>query len=323
MTSDAFLRLLLCALDDVDRVFDHRDVAEWPPGTLTAAERLGLVRPASGGLTAACPHCEEAHVEVVAKRAGPDGVDRLWIYCPEDLRVEVTAEMCRGWQVHPHGFAAAVAGALALTPAPVAIVSDRLWRLGRIPWQGKTREVLVARRLQDPDAASVAAHVGAGGRAVLLVPHHAPDDRIWKGRVPAAISLSRIASFVEGQFVLDGAALVSLVAEADEVAEQRSLLPTDPEVKKRVVRQQVKAEIKGHLQDDVLVAARKTFGSTRKAAAELTKQLGRPVSKDQVQRAIDRSGGLEALIDQDDSGSVDRRVASQSRDRAKKISQRR
>ncbi|MFO0491396.1 MAG: hypothetical protein ACK51T_03085, partial [bacterium] len=215
-------------------------------------------------MTAACPHCEDRHVEVVAKRACPDGRDRLWIYCPEDLRVEVTPEMCRGWQVHPQGFAAAVASAISLTATPVATVPDRLWRLGRIPWQGKTREILLARRLQESDAASVAAHVGAGGRSVVLVPHHVPDDRIWQGRVPATISLSRIASIADGQFVLDGAALLSMVTEADEVAEQRSLLPTDPEVKKRVVRQQVKAEIKGHLQDDVLVAARKTFGSTRK-----------------------------------------------------------
>ena len=123
------------------------------------------------------------------------------------------------------------------------------------------------------------------------------------------------------QFVIDGVAFMEIVSEADAIAESKSLLPVDPQVKKQVVRRQLKAEIKGHLNDDVLIAARVTHGSTRKAAAALTQQLGRPVSKDQVQRAIDRAGGLTAISELDDSNSVARTVASQSRDRAKKIEQ--
>lgn len=323
MTSETLLKLLLVAADEAGRVFDHLDISEWPPGALADYERLGLLRPSSNGLMAPCPHCEDRHVEVVALGEGPDGQRRCYIWCPEELRVEVSPEMCRGWEVSPDGLAAAVAGGLALKGTPSVVLPNRLWRLGRIPWEGKTREVVLASRLRDSDAASVAAHVGAGGRSIVLVPHHIPDERIWPGRVPAVIALARIAMIDGPRFVIDGVALVDLVTEADSIVEAASLLPIDPEIKKRVVRRQVKAEIKGHLEDDVLIAARLTHGSTRKAATALTEQLGRPVSKDQVQRAIDRAGGLGALAETEDSASVARSVASQSRDRAKKISQRR
>ena len=321
MTSEAVIRLLLAAADDLGRTFDHRDLSEWPPGSLQVFQKLGVVRRSAGGLTASCPSCDDGHIEVVAERPGPDGQTRLYIYCPEQLRLEVTAEMCQGWEVNPDGLAACVAAGLGLKGTPKAVVPNRLWRLGRIRCEGTTREVVFAARLGEADATSVVAHVGVGGRAIVIVPRLVPDDRIWPGRVPAVVQLDRVGELDGDQFVIDGVAFMEIVSEADAIAESKSLLPVDPQVKKQVVRRQLKAEIKGHLNDDVLIAARVTHGSTRKAAAALTQQLGRPVSKDQVQRAIDRAGGLTAISELDDSNSVARTVASQSRDRAKKIEQ--
>ncbi|GAB4292665.1 MAG: hypothetical protein Kow0067_19330 [Coriobacteriia bacterium] len=321
MTSEAVMRLLLAAADDLGRTFDHRDLSEWPPGSLQVFQRLGVVRRSAGGLTASCPSCDDGHIEVVAERPGPDGQTRLYIYCPEQLRLEVTAEMCQGWEVNPDGLAACVAAGLGLKGTPKAVVPNRLWRLGRIPCDGTTREVVFAVRLGEADGTSVVAHVGVGGRAIVIVPRLVPDDRIWPGRVPAVVPLDRVGDLDGDQFVIDGVAFMEIVGEADAIAEAKSLLPVDPQVKKQVVRRQLKAEIKGHLNDDVLIAARVTHGSTRKAADALTQQLGRPVSKDQVQRAIDRAGGLAAISELDDSNSVARTVASQSRDRAKKIEQ--
>ncbi len=315
------MRLLLEAADDLGRTFDHRDLSEWPPGSLQVFRDLGVVRRSAGGLTASCPSCDDGHIEVVAERPGPDGQTRLYIYCPEQLRHEVTAEMCQGWEVNPDGLAACVAAGLGLKGSPKAVVPNRLCRLGRIPCDGTTREVVFAVRLGEPDATSVVAHVGVGGRAIVIVPRLVPDDRIWPGRVPAVVQLDRVGELDGDQLVIDGVAFMEFVAEADAIAESKSLLPVDPQVKKQVVRRQLKAEIKGHLNDDVLIAARVTHGSTRKAADALTEQLGRPVSKDQVQRAIDRAGGLAAISELDDSISVARTVASHSRDRAKKIEQ--
>ncbi|MEO0716492.1 MAG: hypothetical protein AAFY58_05830 [Planctomycetota bacterium] len=321
MTSEAVMRLLLAAADDLGRTFDHRDLSEWPPGSLQVFQKLGVVRRSAGGLTASCPSCDDGHIEVVTERPGADGKARLYIYCPEQLRLEVSAEMCRGWEASPDGLAACVATGLGLKGTPKPVVPNRLWRLGRIPCDGANREVVFASRLGETDATSVVAHVGVGGRAIVVVPRLVPGDRIWPGRVPAVVPLDRVGEFDGDQFAIDGVAFMEIVAEADAIAESKSLLPVDPQVKKQVVRRQLKAEIKGHLNDDVLIAARVTHGSTRKAATALTQQLGRPVSKEQVQRAIDRAGGLAAISELDDSNSVARTVASQSRDRAKKIEQ--
>jgi hypothetical protein len=318
MTSDDLLRVLLIAADDVGRTFDHVEIRDWPDGTVDRFVRMRLLRESTGGLMAPCPNCADAHVEPVEVSTAPDGQQRWFIACLESMRVEVTPEMCRGWEVDPGGLAFAVARSLDLNRSPKVVVPDRLWRLGRIPWKSKTREVLLARRLDEGDARPVVAHVGPSGRAIVIVPHHIPDERIWPGHVPAVVALSQVATSGQDGLTVDGAAVLELVDAADAVAESRSVLPVDPEVKKRVVRQQLKAEIKGHLQDDVLTDAVKTQGSVRKAAAYLTHLLQRKVTKDQVQNAVKRAGGRKKLMETDDSASVQRRVASQSRDRATK-----
>jgi len=239
------------------------------------------------------------------------------------MRVEVTADMCVGWQVDGDGLAKALSDAMDMKAKPKAMVPGRLWRLGRTPWKQTTREVVLATRLHEADAAAVAAHLGPGGRTIVFVPRDAPDDRIWPGHVPAVVALSRVATLTPQGIQLDVAAMTEIVADADALAEARSVLPVDPEVKKQVVRQQVRSEIKGHLEDDVLIAAWKMHGSVRKAASALTDQMGRTVTKDKVQAAITRAGGAKALRESDDSGSVARTVASQSRDRPKKVLERR
>ena len=85
-----------------------------------------------------------------------------------------------------------------------------------------------------------------------------------------------------------------------------------------MIRQQVKAEEKTALTDDILVAAYKQHNSMRKAADFLTSETGQTVTKDKVQRAVGRSGGIEAVVSGHDSHSVRRTVASQRRD-GKKI----
>lgn len=323
MPLDDVLRLILVAADDCDRLFDRHEIARWPVGAVEHFIRLGVLRASQGGLMAPCPHCPEGHVEPVVIGPNVGGRVRWFIACPESLRVEVTPEMCSTWEIDPDGLAIAVGTSLAVRGSPRAIVPNRLWRIGRVPWHGKTRDVLLARRLGDPDAASVIAHAPSGGQSIVIVPHQLPDERLWRGRVPAVAALSEIASVDATGLAIDPIALADLVGAADELAESRSHLPTDPEVKKRVVRSQIKAEIKGHLEDDVLVAAVKKEGSVRKAAAFLTKELGRPVSKDKVQRAVTRAGGVKKILRSDDSPSVARTVASQPRDRRKNFAQRR
>jgi hypothetical protein len=83
----------------------------------------------------------------------------------------------------------------------------------------------------------------------------------------------------------------------------------------------IRAESKVQLTDDALVAAYVRSGSADKAAAALSTELGRKVSRDSIYRALDKAGGIEAVMRTQDSGSVMRVVASQPRDRAKRKAQ--
>ncbi|MCK6485432.1 MAG: hypothetical protein L6R00_14995 [Phycisphaerae bacterium] len=176
--------------------------------------------------------------------------------------------------------------------------------------------------MQDDDAPAVAAHVGAGGRAIVLVPRHVPDARIWSGPVPAVIPLGAVMTWDDDRPALDVMAMADAVGAADRLAASVEAIALGP-TGKRMVRRQVKAEIKSLLTDDAYVAAYKQHGSYRKAAAALTEQTGQPIGKDKVRRAVERHGGGAEVTSDDDSASVARTVASQRRDRSKKFIERR
>lgn len=319
MTKDDVLRLLLACADDTGRVFDHAEIESWPPGALHEFAHAGLIRAMQTALTAPCPNCADHHIEAVTPVGDPPDA-RYFIWCPESLRVEVTAEMCRGWEVDRKGLACLVSSALGLTTAPREVVADRLWRLGRGRWRDGTREVVLAARLAEDDASVIVRHVGTGGKTVVLTPHGVPDVRIWPGRVPAVIALSPIAAWTGTALTLDASAILEHVVEADRQAEQAGGVPLDARGK-RLVRNQVKAEIMGLFKDDDLIAAYRVHLSYTKAAEALSKERGTKVSRDKISRAVKRAGGPEAVLRDDDSGSVGRGVASQRRDRSKKIEQ--
>jgi len=325
MTQNDLLGLILTAVDDEGRIFDHAEIAIWPPGSLDEFRRLGLIRQAANGLYAPCPNCADGHIEPVTIRAGPVATKRFYIWCPESMRVEVQPEMCNGWQVNPAGLAKAAATSMGLVGRPQVVVAARFWRLGRTSWPPgtrKTRPVVFARRMGDDDAATIAAHVGPGGRTIVVVPCLRPDERVWRGRIPAVIPLTEVMTWDDGQLVLDVMALVHAVETADHLAESSGAISLGSTGKK-MVRRQVKAEIKSLLTDDAYVAAYKEHGSYRKAADALTEQTGQKIGKDKVRRAVERRGGLAEIMPKEDSPSVSRTVASQRRDRAKKFIERR
>lgn len=234
MTNTDLLGLILAAGDDQGRVFDHAEIVRWPPGSLARFCHFKLLRRGTSGLHAPCPNCTDGHIEPVTIRAGPNGTKRFYVWCPESMRVEVQPEMCNGWQVDLAGLAAVLAGALGLKGKPKSVVADRLWRLGRTSWppgSSSMREVVFARRMQDDDAPAVAAHVGAGGRAIVLVPQHVPDTRVWSGPAPAVIPLTDVMTWDDVQPVLDVVAMADAVGAADDRAasSQTIALAADPD----------------------------------------------------------------------------------------------
>jgi ribosome-associated translation inhibitor RaiA len=313
------LELFLTSLEADVPLFTITDLRRWPASVVERLVGLGLLCPTTSATHVACPECDDGHVEEVVPREGDDGKVRFFIRCPEALRVEVPEELLRQWTVDLDALAAALAKALTLKGHPKALVPGRLWRLGKTPWQGANREVLFARGLGWPDSSAVACHVGPNGRPIILVADQAPPDTVWTGRPPATIVLAQVAALGASGIEIDAVDVAARVNEADQRVATVMGLPVTAVEQKRVIRQQVKAEVKAHLEDDVLVAAYKEWGSYREAADALTQQLGRKISKDKVRRAVLRAGGLDEVAQTANSPSVQRTVASQRRDGRKII----
>lgn len=319
MTRADIFRLLLVSADAPGSLFDHSEVSLWPEGTLDDLLKSSLIRPAQTGLTAPCPHCDDRHIETVTVIAPTDDADkaRYFIWCPESLKVEIAEEMCLGWEVDLDGLASALASALDIS-APKPTVPGRFWQLGRMPWRGTTRAVVLAVRLTDDDAEPLMRRVGTGGRTVVFVPHRVPDPGRWPGRVPTVISMHAAAALSGDDVVLDVGSVLEAIEEADRLAELTGGVSLD-ERGKKLVRGQVKAEMKGNLSDDMLVAAYLLHGSLDKAADALSEQLETKISRDKVWRAVKRAKEAGTFDYGEDSASAARSVASQSRDRGKKI----
>lgn len=299
--------------------FTYAKVASWDAADLERFERLGILKRIDGSI-ADCPDCEIGHVGEVHVFEDPGGRKRRHLACPLHGRVEVTAESCSEWVVFPAALAGAVALAFGTAGKPRP-VGHGVWKLGRCKLGDSSREVVLLLNASAAGEVALATHVGQSGRAIVVTPVREPDGRIWHGAVPAVILLSDLAELQPDGIAIEPLEVLDRVHRADTAAERKSLLPTDPRVKKTVLAQQVNAVITNLGRKEACVAAYKSLGSYRKAADHLTEQTGSPYSKDMVRRAVLEAGGPDAVLELADSGAALRRVASQARDRAKRIAQ--
>ncbi len=295
-------------------------VAGWPAGVHKRLVDLGLLVRAEDAQRVLCPECHEHGAEIVACD-GPDGSVRLFVPCPQVLRARLPPEARRQWQANLDGLVTALALTLRLTGRLAELLPRRLWRLGRTQWRGRRRDVLLARGLRWEEAVGVRSAIARTHRPIVFVPQHKPDNDSWTGRVPPVLALSQVATLGEQGLDADRLELVAAIQDA-ETRQQDQLAVITEEQLKLMVRQQVKAEGKTSLTDDVFLQAYRHCGSVREAAAFLSRQTGQAVSKDQVHRALKRAGGAAAVLDAEDSDSVQRGVASHRRDRfGKRFSQ--
>ncbi|GAB6185670.1 hypothetical protein [Thermopirellula anaerolimosa] len=287
--------------------------AGWPAGVHEWLVDLGLLVRAEDAQRVLCPECHEHFEEIIASR-GPDESARLFVPCPKVLRARVPPEARWLWQVNLDGLVAALALTLGLAGRPAELLPRRLWRLGRTHWQGVRRDVLFTRGLRWEDAAGVRSGIVRAHRPVVFVPQNKPDDDFWTRRVPPVLALAQVATLGEQGLDVDRLELVAAIQEA-EVRQAGQIAVVTEEQLKLTIRQQVKAEGKTSLTDDIFLQAYRQCGSVREAAMFLSRQTGREVSKDQVSRALKRAGGAVAVLNAEDSDSLQRGVASQRRDR--------
>lgn len=314
------LGVLWACFDSIDPLFAPTEIASWDRAARDWLIEHGVLKRAASARMVACPSCPDGHVEAVLAVPGTDP-PRFFIPCPEAMRVEIDASMLEQWSIDGDAVAALVAAAIGLCGTPKPVVPDRLWRLGRTPWRGSTRQVVLARRLCDDDAERIACHVGKAGRDIILVGHAIPDDPIWPGRTPAVIALSQVATVVGAAMAIDAVAMAEMVDTADQVSAERAGASLDA-VSTKNVQRHVRSAVKSLLTNDALVEAYRVHLSYRKAADGLNEQ-GFKTNRWAVERAVKAAGGPEAVTAIETSASVDRTVASHPRDMQKKFAERR
>lgn len=312
------LNIIWELLDSPTLLVTHAEVLRWPPAAVADLTRLGFLRAAANTDHASCPHCTDRHVEEVLCRAGPDGVTRYYIPCPENLRVEIAADDLRRWMIDVDAVARGLANAVAPGGRCTQRVASRLWRLGAVPWQGVHREVLLARGLGWPDGADIIRQIGGNGRAIVFVAGPAPPAHIWPELPPTVVSLSSVVQLQAGDITITFADVCTLVQDTDAANQARRPVALSRKQQQREFQKAAGDVLKSKLGDDAFVQAYREHGSYRKAAVALSKP-GLKVSKDAVKRAVMRAGGVGAVKRDKDSESVRRTVASQRRDRQRKF----
>jgi hypothetical protein len=317
---DEPLEVLLHYVEAARPIIAAEVVATWPVDTLQCLMKAGLVRLAECATHIACPNCYQEHDAEVIIRSGPGGRPRFFIHCPEALRVEVPAECLRQWAVNLEALGKALATALLLSGRHTALVPARLWRLGRTTWQGVSRDVLFARGLTWPDGPSLFDTIEVQTCPIVLVADQAPPSHWWPRRRAPVVVLRDIAKLSDDGIALELPHVFATIAGVDAENKVSGYLSLDDSRQRQRLRRQVKQEINCLLMDDQLVAAYREHKSFRKAAAELSQRTGNTVTKDQVSRAVERSGGIRAVASIEDSGSVVRTVASHRRDRRRVFS---
>jgi hypothetical protein len=213
----------------------------------------------------------------------------------------------------------AIASALGLSGRCTELATDRLWRLGRTGWQGASRDVMLARGLHWNDAPGVRAEVVRGRKPIVFVPLRCPPDDFWRRRVPPVLALSQFTTLCDDQIEVEALAIATAIRDADAGAAPDGLITVTEDQLNAMIRRQIRAASKTEITDDILIAAYRHCGTTRAAGAYLSQQTGRDVSKDQVHRALNRAGGVLAVLNGEDSNSVVRSVTSQARDKKGKV----
>ncbi len=145
--------------------------------------RLGVLREMAPLSTAACPDCQfgsQRRVEYVAdsKTHARHG----YIHCPQCGIVEVALDGLRRWRVDPAGFLAAAFSGAGVSGPATEVIPGRLWRVGKVTWAARRREVYFTRWYRCDGSNSLVAEMSRRPKAILFTATEATARR-WTGAV--------------------------------------------------------------------------------------------------------------------------------------------
>ena len=313
-----WLRTLWLMLDTQNCGYTSHGFDGWIEANVLNVLTQSWLRETSAAEYVVCPECLDHHEQPVMLES-PGGDARWFIPCPEYGRVRLRPEELRQWFFDLNAIATDIAEALSLTGTASVEVSQTLWRLGRAPWQQKSREVWLLRDWKSLSEAELRSAMKPATRAIVLTYNSVVPEPLWLGRSPAFVALSQVSQWCDNRLSFDALQLFECVTDQDDMVSEAPVVPRQ-RVPARAIRRQVKEEIASMLTDEALVAAYHQHGSVRLAAESLSKQTKTEISKDKVHRALKRSGIEVKAPARHNSDSVRRTVASQRCDNRKIIS---
>jgi hypothetical protein len=287
-----------------------QEAAWWPAGALEALIALKLLVPTTPASQLACPACADRHVEEVQAVRRPDGVMRYYLPCPQNVRVQVDAQLLRQWSPDFPRLVRRVKELLNIEGRAREHVPERLWRLGTTTWNRRPREVYLARGLCWPDGQTILSRVPAGNRPIVFVGLWRPDRLMAEAAAPVVvIPLVAVMSATLGNLALDLSLLANWIAGADEAADRSGAL-TD-----RDLRQRVQQFAEQHIDDggtmNLIAAFSRQGMSTRQIEREMKKR-GDLIDHATIAR---KRKNITKAHPPPSSGSVVRSASSQPRDK--------
>ena len=220
------LNYLWPILEAPDPTVGAHTIVRWPQGVGKGLIDIGLLRRTDRAQRVRCPECQNHYEEVLALD-GPGGTKRFFIPCPEVLRAEIDPSQLDQWIVSSEALVAMLTKTLSLQGKCVALISGRLWRLGRTQWQGSLRDVLFTRGLHWSDAETVRSEIVRAKKPIIFVPKVQPQDSFWK-TLPVVIPLTDVATFSGDQLEIDPMEIVAAIQNSKSTAASANCLQTAP-----------------------------------------------------------------------------------------------
>ncbi len=306
-----FLDPLWAAFDADAPMFDSDYVAAWPDGALDWLLKTKLVGRAATATHVVCPGCHERHVEEVQSVEMPDGTRRFYVTCPEVMRAWVPDSLLERYQPDFAVLARLLKEGLEIDGRVRERLTNRLWRIGECNVARARREVFLARGLSGMQGIEVIEAVPRTGKPIVLMGGVAPSIDRLPASMTAMIPLPGFISARVDGIVIDGARLITLVAECDELIKTRG-------GNREELRTWIVSVVERAIQEGpslgVIAQGVKAGKTTREIAADMKKR-GLSKHHSTVARKIKKAKGSYGGTGVRSSSSVLRSHSSQPRDR--------
>ena len=189
-------------------VFTHDDLARLPREIRDAWFAAGLLAPCQTASCVVCDDCADGHLEEVEAITYPNGATHLYIYCPDNGRIEVAPDRLRQWVPRYDLVAELLVETFAATGGGQERVPGRLWDLGRAAIAGQSRPLWLARRV----TADVGPRLPADKDSVLFVLGTRPGDDCLDLAPERTFEVRHLVRLAEGRLCCDTAAVRTQLA---------------------------------------------------------------------------------------------------------------